>query len=233
MIRWNIIIKKIDQEEIEQHYDELVASLYADRRKKVERYNNKSASYTSIIAGWLLMRAYEKTYKDVPGISGKDIMIVEHEHGKPSIQGREEFKFNISHSGDYVMIAYSKDIGEYDVGADVERIRAKDSDLRVAERFFTEDEFRYVSDSLSCQDEDERFFKIWTMKEAYIKLTGEGLGRRLDSFNVSPDELKITKGAEDISFDMKIYDGHIFTACTDCKDEVLYEYLLDKEALIV
>ena len=150
--------------------------------------------------------------------------------------GNKEFKFNISHSGDYVVITYTTDKDVNALGIDIERIRSKESDMMVAHRFFTKDEIDYISDGLECSDEDTRFYKIWTMKEAYIKMTGKGLSTRLDSFNVYPDELKISGVASydkvynaDVSYnnlktDIKIMDGYIVTVCVDSIGEIKLIY---------
>lgn len=127
--------------------------------------------------------------------------------------------------------------------------------MKVANRFFTKDEIDYISDGLECSDVDMRFYKIWTMKEAFMKLTGRGLGQRLDSFSVNPDELSIAAADNDvinevlstihknndestcakrinnISYDMKVVDKHIISICVDSEDDVIYDYtqiILDK-----
>lgn len=53
------------------------------------------------------------------------------------------------------------------VGVDIERQRK--NVIRVAKRFFTQAECDWIgNDSL-------KFSRIWTLKEAYAKLTGEGI----------------------------------------------------------
>ena len=83
------------------------------------------------------------------------------------------------------MLAY----GDVPLGVDIEQIRGKEN-LRVARRCFTEREYAYVSgqkevdDSLSA----ERFFYLWTMKESYLKLTGDGISVPLNSFEIDPEQ---------------------------------------------
>ena len=227
-----ILVNKIDREYIEKNFDILLESLYLQRKEAVLRFNNNNAAYTSLSAGLLLMEAYRKIY----GVSGQNISIEKGEYGKPYIVGNEEFKFNLSHSGDYVVIAYTKDKDVNALGIDIERIRSEESDMMVAHRFFTKDEIDYISDGLECSDQDTRFYKIWTMKEAYIKMTGKGLSTRLDSFNVYPDELKISGAASsdkaynadvpynNLKTDIKIMDGYIVTVCVDSIGEIKLIY---------
>lgn len=92
------------------------------------------------------------------------------EHGKPYFETFKDFHFNVSHSGNFVAAAFS----ESAVGLDIEVLRQ--SDLKIANRFFSEEEKEYAKDN-------ETFFHIWTRKEAFIKQTGEGMSRPLPSFN--------------------------------------------------
>ncbi len=90
--------------------------------------------------------------------------------GKPYMRGRP-FYFNISHSGDYVICAVS--LGE--VGADIQQMRMG-REAQIVERFFSGEEKGLWR---RCGTEEERrelFYKLWTRKEAYGKLTGEGIG---------------------------------------------------------
>ena len=53
-------------------------------------------------------------------------------------------------------------------------------------RFFTEDERTFV---LSSKEADEAFTEIWTKKESWCKLSGEGLALPLRSFSVLDDAI--------------------------------------------
>ena len=69
---------------------------------------------------------------------------------------------SISHSGENVLVG----ISENDIGVDIEVI--KPFDKRLISRYFTKSEQEFIKT-------DDDFFKIWTVKEAFLKLTGEGL----------------------------------------------------------
>ena len=83
--------------------------------------------------------------------------------------------FNLSHSGDWVMCAISKDC---ELGCDVEKINH--ADLRVAERVFTRSELEWV------KRDDCAFYRIWTLKESVMKCDGRGLGMDGKRFSVTP-----------------------------------------------
>ncbi len=105
-------------------------------------------------------------------------------NGKPAVERRPDqppIQFNTSHSHALFLCAVARNVG---VGVDVEYMRAILDAEQVAARFFAPGE--YVAwRGLSNQDRVEGFFVCWTRKEAYIKATGEGLTRPLDSFEVS------------------------------------------------
>jgi 4'-phosphopantetheinyl transferase len=107
------------------------------------------------------------------------------EYGKPFLPG-SEIEFNLSHSGDYALIAVTRG---RDVGVDIEQIRAEVEIESLAARYFSSVE---VSELLALPLEQRTigFFNCWTRKEAYIKARGLGLSLPLDSFDVSlsPDQ---------------------------------------------
>lgn len=122
------------------------------------------------------------------------------EHGKPRLAGRHatSLRFNVSTSHDWAMLAVT--LGR-EVGIDVERIDSNRADLGIAKRYFAPGEVH----ALESMGEDEwlhGFFNCWTRKEAFVKATGEGLSRSLDSFEVSlapgqPASLIRIQGCED------------------------------------
>lgn len=110
------------------------------------------------------------------------------EFGKPSLIPMHvlPLQFNVSHSGDLILIAITVDRA---VGIDVERVRT-DLDLdRIAAHFFSANECKILA-SLAGHGRYEAFFTCWARKEAYLKATGVGLSLPLHQFDVSflPDE---------------------------------------------
>jgi hypothetical protein len=69
------------------------------------------------------------------------------------------------------------------VGVDVERIREVSDVLGIADAHFSAVERRRLR-SLPPAERRAAFIRCWTRKEAVLKASGEGLGLRLDSFDV-------------------------------------------------
>lgn len=98
---------------------------------------------------------------------------------KPRIEGW--YEFNISHSGDWVLIAYSK----FPVGIDIEQNSGYKNDII---EYFHPDEKTYIYDAL---DKGRAFFEVWTRKEAFLKATGTGITAEslFQKINCLPDEI--------------------------------------------
>ncbi|MDE2100553.1 MAG: 4'-phosphopantetheinyl transferase superfamily protein [Patescibacteria group bacterium] len=91
-------------------------------------------------------------------------------NGKP-ILNSEKFNFSISYTDDCVYIAIVKNDA---VGIDVEKIA--DISLSVAEEFMSTKELLKLK---KVENKYAYFYKIWTLKESYLKLTGEGINDRI------------------------------------------------------
>ena len=90
------------------------------------------------------------------------------EHGKPFLDGYSDIHFNISHSGEYVAVALS----EKPVGVDIEKIKEYNYD--VLKRVCNEKELIQIEESL---DKASEFIKLWTQKEAVLKMKGCGIAK--------------------------------------------------------
>lgn len=101
--------------------------------------------------------------------------------GKPYVADRPGIFFNISHSAGYLVVA----LCEAEVGIDIEKKRR--GRMEVARRFFHPEEVG-ILESKEGKEKDDYFFRYWSVKESFLKYTGEGLGRALSSFLVRWEE---------------------------------------------
>lgn len=106
--------------------------------------------------------------------------------GKPYLKDQEQLQFNLSHSGRWVVAAW----GSTPLGVDVEQVRMDEGKETLARRYFCSDEQAYIF-CASAQERARRFFRIWTMKESYLKYLGTGINRPLHSFSVLTDQLEV------------------------------------------
>lgn len=206
MTKIHVSVVKVNREYIEQHFDELVERLYPERKSRVLAFRRREPAYTSIVAGLMLQTLVEQKL----GITPQALVLEKNENGKPTVQGHPEFYFNLSHAGDYAVLAH----GDVPLGADIEQIRAQN--LHVAKRCYTEAEYAYVTEG----DADERFFYLWTMKESYLKLTGDGISVPLNSFEIDPLR-QVVKGTP-YRYSMRRMDDYWLAVCTGEACEITY-----------
>jgi 4'-phosphopantetheinyl transferase len=104
--------------------------------------------------------------------------------GKPSVDPAlaSPVRFNLSHTRGLVAAAVC--VG-HDVGVDVERCDRDVGVEELARRYFTPEEVELVRGDGGR----DAFFRLWTLKEAAVKATGEGLGRALGSVAFSLDPI--------------------------------------------
>jgi 4'-phosphopantetheinyl transferase len=143
-----------------------------ERREKVFKYRFMKDSCLCLGAG--LLAAY--ALRDA---GASDLRIARTEHDKPYLIGYPDIHFNISHSGRIAVCAVS----DQPVGADVEELRVYDKG--VAELAFTAQENDWI---LACEDKDTAFTRLWTRKESYLKMTGEGIAYSLKDISLIPGE---------------------------------------------
>lgn len=86
---------------------------------------------------------------------------------------RGALNFNISHSGNALLVALSRSA---EVGVDVERVRAVPEWRAIAKRMFDAATTRLLHAELERgADESDAFIRCWCRHEASVKATGEGL----------------------------------------------------------
>jgi 4'-phosphopantetheinyl transferase len=105
-------------------------------------------------------------------------------HGKPAL-GRpfsaKNLLFNVSHSTGLALFAIAS--GRR-VGVDVEFLRVPLASGHIPEHFFSPNEVAALR-ALPQDQQAHAFYVGWTRKEAYLKARGDGLGHRLDEFEVT------------------------------------------------
>jgi 4'-phosphopantetheinyl transferase len=114
------------------------------------------------------------------GTDPKTIALAENEFGKPSLKEFPSIKFNVSHTDPVALIGVNL---EHEIGVDVESTQPRDAWQKIVKRYFTEDEIS----QLFALDEAEGltgFYRLWTLKEAYMKARGRGLSWGLDKFSM-------------------------------------------------
>ena len=139
-------------------------------------------------------------------------------HGKPLalLGGRPAgIAFSLSHTDGLVGVALAP-MAALPLGLDLEP-RDRRAPLQVARRWFTPRELAWLK-SLPAARRGEGFFRLWTLKEAFIKATGNGLSQNLASFGFEADPPRIffvgaaAERAQDWWFTQRVVPGGFLAA---------------------
>jgi len=181
-------------------FDTLLARLELEKQQRLRRFYRMEDRLRGLYAELLIRRAIiQKT-----GLKNEEITFNANDYGKPFLNNRNDFQFNLSHSGIWVVGV----IDPHPVGIDIEQIQP--IDLDISENYFSPDEHH---DLMSKADKFDYFFTLWSLKESYIKILGKGLSHPLNAFSIKftgPDQIIIRvdgKPIEEIYFKQYLVDN--------------------------
>ena len=120
-------------------------------------------------------------------VAPRDWRFAAGERGKPALTAEfaaHGLHFNLAHTPGLVAFAVSKLPG---LGVDAENSRTRTAPLHLAKRYFTDAEVRAL-DALPPDERPARFFALWTLKESWLKATGQGLAAGLGNASFELDE---------------------------------------------
>lgn len=154
----------------------LLARLPEWRRRDAERFVQEKDRILSVRAYLLLNEALRETY----GFANEEPFDYG-DCGKPRLRIPRGMEFNLSHCDRAVMCA----VGDEPVGCDVETVppAMTAAEWTFAEYCCNDDELRRISQAERPQTE---LIRLWTMKEALLKLTGCGMTDNLKDLLRSP-----------------------------------------------
>lgn len=219
-----------------------VSRLDSHRREKAEQMKAPGARYLSIGAGLLLQlagsersdraqidraqvdRVQIETFSVTQllcrlerNLSPREFTYVYGAKGKPQfadkLGGTDGFPFfNLSHSGSYVCCAAA----DREVGIDIQQMRPM-RNFRVADRYFSAREREALDACEELQLREQLFYEIWVKKEAYAKLTGEGIGTGI-SIDTMPSVTPDGKAEPVVWHGVEAPAGYCMAVCIYRKD---------------
>lgn len=167
---------------------------WENRKHSIMKLRFHKDQRLSLGAGVLATYALRQT-------GAKDLTLEYGDYGKPYLAREGGIHFNLSHSGTLAVCAVS----DHPVGIDVEQLR-EFPDL-VADRCFTAEECLWMEKQT---DRSRAAFRLWTRKESYMKLSGEGLHMNVGSFSVMPD----SDVSQEYCFNENEIKAHLISVCT-------------------
>ena len=174
----------------------------------------------------LLIRYSIKTLTD---LNWNEICIERTPYGKPFCKNiqKSSFDFNVSHSGDYVAIVAMhtpNEMNKYQIGVDLMKIESNlvkqyEQVKRISRKTFSEKEIDFLESKSSLREKVEDFYRIWTLKESYVKAIGKGIRVELKAI-----EFLIHS---DYGYNPVISDTELFIDSKKIVDCKIYEQMID------
>lgn len=152
------------------HYYSLMSD---EKKRRVDRFRFEDDKKRTVVGEMLARKAISEWL----GTAEERIVFEIAEHGKPYTKDLN-IEFNISHSADMVVCV----VDDNPVGVDIEKIRPVN--LNTAKQIFDDAEVHYIFECIpdtadyndyTNDDVLQKFFELWTKKEAYGKMVGHGL----------------------------------------------------------
>lgn len=178
---WTVAYNLISATPVLKKYHSL---LNPQEKEKLKRFRFSEDQHQFLVTRALLKSVLSLYHTNVnPG----DWTFRCNPHGKPAISNNsvaDPVMFNLAHCDGMIVLAIHKC---NEIGVDVEHLNRPYSISEVAAEFFSPLEKSALLELPEiCQH--KRFIELWTLKESYIKATGQGLSIPLDQFGFDLNE---------------------------------------------
>lgn len=144
----------------EEVFQQLLQQLPSGFRETILSYKHRESAQASLLGKVLLQYGLNQLEL---GVTLDAVQFTSKE--RPFLN--EKIDFNISHSGEYVIVAITEN---FRVGVDIEKHRALD--VVLFRRYFDDHEWNLIE---SAADPMQTFFDLWAIKESAIKCDGRGV----------------------------------------------------------
>lgn len=166
---------------------QLVLALSALCKEEINRINQFrfQDDYKLCLSGRLMIR---KCLQYVTHIKWNNLLLNRSPKGKPvllnSLKNSEKVFFNISHQGDFTVLAAST---RFNVGIDImKNVKPNSTDVssffKLMKRQFVDPEWSYILSHKCESSQLKAFYRLWCLKESYVKATGTGIGTNTASY---------------------------------------------------
>ncbi len=176
-----IYLVKVNSPIDENTFQYLLKFVQTEKQERILKQKIKQSSDNMLIGEILAKTVIKKTF----GIDIAKQEFAYAEYGKPYLINFPNVYFNISHSGEYIACTASDE----PVGIDIQKIGEYNYD--VAKRVCSGKELVQIENS---SDKASEFTKLWTQKEAVLKMYGTGIASGdikdcLDNHNVQSERI--------------------------------------------
>jgi len=164
-------------------FDSYYSQMSESRKSKIDGFKFRKDKNLSLACGILLDNKLKES-----GLTEKEMSYVIGPFGKPYFKNLSNLFFSLSHSGHYAIAVFSDE----EVGCDIEEITTVEDSVKLA--------------VLSQNEDKDRFFDYWTLKESYLKAKGTGICENLKDLSFTlGDKILLNKSSEfDFTLDNSI-----------------------------
>lgn len=184
----------------------LLSRLVPEEQEKYRRYKKQEDKEMFLCSRTILRNELEKKCK-----LSFDEEIGFNEFQKPFLPGHPDIFFNISHSKGKVMVGFAN----CPVGVDIEKIVDYDKKtlLEISKTVFNQEDINWLRQSvgIDCQ---QRFTKLWTLKESVIKAVGVGFGydtRKLLVGDIAKSEFEFDVDGQKVTSLFSVYNEEFYS----------------------
>lgn len=198
----NVYIADVKTLDDPEKFASAYQSVDAARREKVDRYRFHKDKMLSLGAGVLLRKALGDA-----GVNRAKLAVTE--TGKPYLENTGHCYFSLSHSGSKVLCA----VADVPIGCDIEEITPPS--WRVMDLVFSPEERALFADKGSDERRD-LFYTLWTGKESYLKMTGQGIADDLQAISILvPFGRQMIRGRTVTFFDIPCGNDYKAAVCVE------------------
>lgn len=149
-----------------------------EEKTRADRYSSLLLNHRAVVR----LARRRQVVANFCSVSAQDVRFESDSHGRPMIVSSrgENIMVSTSHCGGAGLIAVSD---ERRIGVDVEAMSELQVSPRFAELVASTNDSSTLS-TLTTQQKGDAYLRLWTRKEAYLKATGEGIGRGMNHFDV-------------------------------------------------
>ncbi|MEE0060942.1 MAG: 4'-phosphopantetheinyl transferase superfamily protein [Acutalibacteraceae bacterium] len=170
------------------------------RKNKIDSLKKRSDKNLSLAVG-IIIQDYLKQLN----LSEQKISYSTKANGKPFFTDYSNLHFNASHSGNIALCVFS----DSEIGCDIQRLT--NANKNIAKRYFTQQEYDFIFNNINP---NEAFTRVWSIKEAFLKLEGTGLGGGLSNVDVLVDIDAVKINNSDVSISEYKFQDYYIAICS-------------------
>ena len=180
---------KIELSKFQESVSSLIEFLSPFEKNRANRYHFSKDKNRFIICRAVLKFLLAKQ----TGLDINKIVLDKHSNKKPYLPSHPSVFFNLTHAGEYAIIAIARD----PIGVDIEHVNKDFNYNEIIPSVLKNPE---IDEVVNSNDKHRTFYKLWTRKEAIVKATGKGID---DTFSKIPSLDGYHKISSDLLSDIK------------------------------